>query len=321
MKKIIDIKSIALLLIIMISFSGKAQITLIPDWSFESYLVNVGIDSDGEVNGQMLTSDAESVEELFLWGEGIDDISGLEDFINLEKLTCYYNPLNGYMGAPYGTINVSTLVNLKELDVRASHLEAIDVSNNVLLEKILIGNEGFGDIPIISDFTELDLSNNPSVNYVDASNFVETFTFLNMRNNNAESVYIDVSSVGFNNPPTVCIEVDNAVAATERTEPYNDWTVIGNYFFSENCALSTERFVEHNFSISPNPASDYVSVQQKEVDVVQLRAVQILDSSGKWIKSVKDNFTYISVSDLSKGVYLFVIQTDKGNKTEKVIVE
>src|SRR5690606_1153284 len=312
MKKIIDIKKIALFVIIMISFSVKAQITLIPDSAFESYLVYAGIDSDGEVNGQILTSDAESVTEIFLWGNSVDDLSGLEDFINLEKLTCYYLALNGYMGAPYGTINVSTLVNLKELDVRASHLETIDVSNNVLLEKILIGNEGFGDVPIISDFTELDLSNNPSVNYVDASNFEETFTFLNMRNNEAESVYIDVSSVVLDKP-TVCIEVDNAVAATEGTEPYDSWDVIGNYFFSENCALSTERFVEHNFSIFPNPTADYVSVQQKEADVVQLRAVQILDNSGKWIKSVKDNFTHISVSDLSKGVYLFVIQTDKGN--------
>src|SRR5690606_41074713 len=127
-------------------------------------------------------SDALAVADLFLLGGGINDLDGLQDFVNLEKLTCYYNPLNGNYGTPYGTINLGTLVNLKELDVRASHLNTIDVSNNVLLEKILIGNESVGDVPIINDFTKLDLSNNPNVNYVDASHLFNRFTFLNMRN-------------------------------------------------------------------------------------------------------------------------------------------
>lgn len=54
---------------------------------------------------------------------------------------------------------------------------------------------------------------------------------------------------------------------------------------------------------------------------VQLRGVQILDSSGKWVRYVKENFHQINISDLSSGVYLFVIQTEKGNKTEKVVVK
>lgn len=318
-------KKLILTIITLAPFITKAQVTMVPDQQFEQYLIAANIDSDGIINGQILTSDALTVTDLFLWGDGINNLSGLEDFVNLEKLICYYNPLNGSYGAPYGTINVSTLVNLKELDVRASHLNTIDVSNNVLLEKILIGNEGGGDIPILNDFTQLDLSNNPNVNYVVASNLFKTqsllgFTFLNMRNNTADNVYIDVSNVMLN-PPTVCIEVDNHIAATNGTAPYDTWVVDGNYYFSDNCALSIEKFVNDNFKIYPNPATEYVSVEQKEANGVTLQSVQILDSSGKWIKSVKNNFSQIDVSNLSKGIYLFVIQTDKGNKTEKIIIK
>jgi len=312
-------KKIFLTLLIFVPLLTKAQVTLIPDSQFEQYLVAANIDSDGVINGQILTVDATVVTNLFLWGSGISDLNGLQDFINLEKLTCYYNPLNGYIGAPYGTINVSTLVDLKELDVRASHLNTIDVSNNALLEKILIGNESVGDVPIINDFTKLDLSNNPNVNYVDASHLFNRFTFLNMRNNTANNVYINVSSV-MSNPPTVCIEVDDPVAATNDTAPYDTWVVDGNHYFNDNCALSVEKFVNENFKIYPNPATDYVTIEYDENAGVQLRGVQILDSSGKWIRSVNENFHQINVSDLSSGVYLFVIQTDKGNKTEKVVV-
>lgn len=282
-------KKLILILLTLVSFITKAQVTLIPDQNFEQYLIAANIDSDGIINGQILTTDATSVTNLFLWGGDISDLSGLENFVNLQNFTCYYNPLNGDIGAPYGTINVGTLVNLKELDVRASHLNTIDVSSNILLEKILIGNEVGGDIPIISDFTQLDLSNNPNVNYVDASHLFNRFVFLNMRNNTADSVYIDVSSVNFN-PPTVCIEVDDPTAATNGTTPYDTWLVDGSHYYHDNCALSIDKFVKNNFKIYPNPATNYVSVEQKTTDGVTLQSVQILDSSGKWIKSVKDNF-------------------------------
>ncbi|SEI00636.1 hypothetical protein SAMN02927937_02688, partial [Paenimyroides aquimaris] len=42
-----------------ISFITRAQVTLIPDATFEQLLVNMNIDSDGIINGQILTSDAQ----------------------------------------------------------------------------------------------------------------------------------------------------------------------------------------------------------------------------------------------------------------------
>src|SRR5690606_28509997 len=157
------------------------------------------------------------------------------------------------------------------------------------------------------------------ISHVDASHLYN-FIYLNMRNNAADSVYINVEDID-NTTKNVCIEVDDPVAATNGTAPYDNWTVIGNHYYNQNCALSLEKFVNENFKIYPIHATEYGSIEQKETDDVTLKSVQILESSGKWIKSVKDNFNQIDVSHLSKGMYLFVIQTDKGNKTEKIIIK
>ena len=46
----------------------KIIITLIPDSNFELYLINTGIDTDGVINGQVLTSDIEDELELSFLG-------------------------------------------------------------------------------------------------------------------------------------------------------------------------------------------------------------------------------------------------------------
>src|SRR5690606_15440235 len=139
-------------LVTLIPLVTNAQVTLIPDQNFELRLVNLGIDTDGVINGQILTNDAAAVTDFFLMGAYINDFSGISDFINVEILNCYYNPVNGDIGPPYGAIDVSTMLNLKELDITATHLNTIDVSNNILLEKITIANEAHEDILIINDF-------------------------------------------------------------------------------------------------------------------------------------------------------------------------
>ena len=277
-------KKIFLILITLVPFLTKAQVTLIPDQNFEQRLINMNIDSDGVINGQILTSDAIAATYLVTGGQYYPiDLTGLDAFINLETLDCYYTPVNGYATFT-GMINVSTMLNLKELNVAAANLSSIDVSNNTLLEKIMIGNEHFMEgIVILNDIKKLDLSNNPNIKYVDTFNLFD-FNFLNMRNNTADSVVVNLGN-NFNRPYNVCIEVDDPVSATNGTAPYDTWiinnTSSGNHFFSDNCALSTENFILNNFKIYPNPAAEYVSVEYDENAGVQLRGVQILDSSGK----------------------------------------
>jgi len=307
-------KKLVLILLTLTPFITKAQVTLIPDSDFEKALIYWTIDTDGIVNGQILTADAHSAINLDLNGVPLGhggyvmDLSGIEGFINLEHFRAYYNNLN--------TVNLSTLTKLKTLFFTSSNLSTIDLSANTELEKLTIGN-GSLDFGPFNRLKSLDLSNNSKLKYIDAYNMT-ALEYINLNNNIADSVYILLGNEN-NYPYNVCIDVDNPVAATNGTAPYDSWTVIGNHYFDNNCALSIKKFVNDNFKIYPNPATNYVSIEQKETNGVTLQTVQILDSSGKWIKSIKDNFNQIDVSTLSKGMYLFVIQTDRGNKTEKII--
>ncbi len=308
-------KKLIMLLLTLVPFITKAQMTLIPDQEFEQRLILLNIDSDGVINGQLLTSDALAATNLNLLGTQIANFSGLNDFINLEILNL------GYL-TYLSTLNYTNLTNLKELYFDTSDLNTFDVTPLTALEELEIDDTS-ADSPISAGIRELDFSN--SINF--KSLYIRRLQYLeliNMRNNVANSVNILI-----NQGENTCIEVDDHIAATNGLPPYDTWsiTVHGpivshpNYYFSDVCTLSIEKFVKDNFKIYPNPTTDYVSIEQKTTTGVTLQSVQILDSSGKWIKSVKDNFNQIDVSNLSKGMYLFVIQTDKGNKTEKIVIQ
>src|SRR5690606_3173665 len=128
----------------------KAQTIAIPDYRFEQALVDLNIDSDGVINGQILVSDALNVTELVItpsvvpnypynigndYLEGlIHDVTGIEGFVNLESLTINVTMIE--------ELNVSTLVKLKYLDCTDNMLTSIDVSNNILLEYLDISSGG-----------------------------------------------------------------------------------------------------------------------------------------------------------------------------------
>lgn len=317
-------KKIFLILIMLVPFLGKAQVTLIPDNDFEQRLIALNIDSDGIVNGQILTADALNTTVLDLNNSGylqaccIKDFTGLEAFVNLEEMESFFNDIH--------TIDLTPLTKLNKLHLSNSYLSSIDLSGNTNLESLFIGNDYYMKYWNPNHMEKLDLSSNTKLKYIYVNDIPE-LRFINMRNHTADSVAIYLGSI-YNIPYNdVCIEVDDYIAATNGNVPYDTWTVFhissGNHFFSDDCkkALNNELFIQNNFKVYPNPAADYVTIEYDENAGVQLRGVQILDSSGKWIRSVKDNFHQIDVSGLSEGIYLFVIQTDKGNKTEKVVVK
>src|SRR5690606_15918880 len=189
-----------------ISFITRAQVTLIPDATFEQLLVNMNIDSDGIINGQILTSDAQNVTLLDLgYGGGgyrIQDMTGIEAFTDLEQIEGYYHALN--------TINLTTLTKLKELILPSNWLSIINLSANKDLEYLDLGNHlEFMQYNLI---VKLDLSNNTKLKDISAYNLY-TLEWINMRNNVADTVVIKLGNEN-NDPYNVCIEVDNHIAAT-----------------------------------------------------------------------------------------------------------
>ena len=100
-------KTLLYILLLSISTTAFAQITQIPDPNFEQALIDLGIDSDGIVNGQVLTSDIETVISLNVENKGIQDLTGLEDFAALENLNVSFNMMT--------SLSLTNNVNLKEL--------------------------------------------------------------------------------------------------------------------------------------------------------------------------------------------------------------
>ena len=85
-------------LLFVFGLTTYAQTTAIPDPFFEQALIDLGIDSDGQINGQILTSDIEDITELILdnnsfYGYNYDggiDFTGIEGFASLETLRIIY---------------------------------------------------------------------------------------------------------------------------------------------------------------------------------------------------------------------------------------
>jgi len=154
------------LLFIAISYKATAQITLISDPKFEQFLINKEIDSDGVINGQILTSDALAVTKLDITSVNweyenlIQDVTGLEAFVNLDSLSIQETKVGGDWDNPV-TIDISSLINLKYFYSAGNNLTSIDFSNNNLLEVVWLNNGG--DVYPIDMIDKIDLSNNPMV--------------------------------------------------------------------------------------------------------------------------------------------------------------
>ena len=71
-----------------------SQTVDIPDKNFEKILVELGIDSDKKVNGQVLRSDVQTVSFLDLYNKKIKSLKGIEAFLSLTYLDCRNNYLS-----------------------------------------------------------------------------------------------------------------------------------------------------------------------------------------------------------------------------------
>ena len=143
------------------------------------------------------------------------------------------------------------------------------------MDTLIIGN----DVLEFSQYNRiavLDLSNNNKLKLL--STFNSSPLKINLKNHNSDSFRIVLGNEN-SDPYNVCIEVDDPVAATNGTAPCDTWNVTntpnGSHFFSANCALSLEKFVNEKFKIYPNPAANYISIEQKETKGVILQSVQI----------------------------------------------
>ena len=130
-----------------------AQNTSIPDANFEQALIDLGIDSDG-LNGQVLTTNINTLTDLYIIDKNISDLTGIQDFSSLTSLNCAYNNLT--------SIDISNNTDLESLDFSSNQITSINLNANLRLKTLICGYNQLGNLNISANdsLISLDCSNN-----------------------------------------------------------------------------------------------------------------------------------------------------------------
>lgn len=277
------------------------QYTEIPDPGFEQALIDLGIDSDGVINGQVLTSDIEGVEVLDLSYKFFNNLIGIEDFTSLKTLDISFT----FGGAEFLDLTmVPTLENFYAndgQDATRTTISDINLSNNPNLKKIEILENW--------QLRRIDLRN--SDQYIDSLEFHYYPNYSQW-----ETVTCDMLS----RAALLCVEVTDPEAAENGEGFYENWNVDEELcmIYTTDCTLSVAGFEAPNFLIYPNPTKEYFQIDTD----VEIEIIEIVDLKGKKIKSFSSNHEVHSVTDLSSGLYLLKIQLKSGKSyVRKLLVE
>ena len=276
-----------ILLFVFISYS---QTTIIPDTYFEQVLIDLEIDSDGIINGQVLTSDIDTVITLNLFNIFIQDLTGIEDFTALEYL-----------------------------DVSGSSLSVLDVSYNTQLRELYCSSSNANPSMF---FTTLDVSNNVNLEVLYGETLVELEN-LNVKNGN-NSMLIVTLPCEFEGEPCEltklnCVTVDDEEAATNNELPYLNWYIQADFFYSEDCSLGTEEELETQFSFYPNPTKDVLYLYNEST--FEVSSIKVYDSLGKLVLEQNKPSTQIDIASLSTGLFFVQIETAYSSLVKKIIKE
>lgn len=191
------------------SLNCGATYTLIPDTNFEQALIDQNIDSEGTLDGQVLTSDITDETILNLTGIsqtpldirqdqglGISNMAGIEDFAALEELYVQgelntFSTLNlsnnsnlrilyGFFNSSLNNLNVNGLTNLQTVGVNFCGLTNVDFSSNTGLVILNITDNALTQIqlPNTNSFNILTIANNNILSSLDVSSIDENLTTL-----------------------------------------------------------------------------------------------------------------------------------------------
>ncbi len=155
----------------------------IPDANFEAKLISLGIDSDNTVNKQMLKADAKNIQTLSVDKAGINDLTGVEGFVDLKTLSAAQNDIE-QIDLKYNTL-------LDTLILFANHIKSIDLSHNPELLKVNIESNQLTSLTGLSNATKLKRLD-ASFNYLKAfSLHHEAIETLYISDNDLESFDVE----------------------------------------------------------------------------------------------------------------------------------
>lgn len=118
-----------------------------------------------------------------------------------------------------------------------------------------------------------------------------------------------------NTPNLTCIYVDNVAYSNANWKEKDSKThYVANEKECKNLSVEDYLVDDALFSIYPNPAKDVLNINSSE----EVKSISVFNISGREVKRYKDS-KQIDVSNLSSGIYIIQVITDKGVRTHKVI--
>lgn len=126
--------------------------TYIPDENFERALIELGYDK-GEPDQYVYTKNIADIKELKVDNYGIQDLTGIEDFKNLESLSI----TNAYATQKLSTVDLSHNKKLRVVNLSRNNLKSLDVTNLTALQ-ILVCHQ--------NNLEQIFLENNLKLTYI-----------------------------------------------------------------------------------------------------------------------------------------------------------
>ncbi|MFW0737496.1 T9SS type A sorting domain-containing protein [Flavobacterium sp. T12S277] len=258
-------KTKLLVWLLLANFSIYAQqYTAIPDVNFENKLIALGIDS-GTADGKVLTANIIKVKILDLAATIIYDLTGLEDFSNLETLYCSgTSDPNGGVTGKLTKLNVTKNTKLITLYCSGNQLTDLDVSQNLALKLLYCP---------YNKLTTIDITKNLSLEkFFIAGNILTTIDFTK----NLSLIQLNVSSNQISN-----IDLTANKALETLTINQNKITDLD---VSQNLKLTYLSVSGNNLSKSPdltkNKALESFTAANSQlttIDLSQNKALRSLD--------------------------------------------
>lgn len=169
---------------ILFSHNLSAQIITIPDTNFKSKLLTLGIDTNG--NQEIEQTEAANVTSLNVSAATIDDLTGIEYFVNLQVLNCQNNYINN--------LDVTALSNLQNLNCSYNHLESINVDGLTNLQTLDFSNNYLYDSFDITGLTSIQTLK-CSHSYISSINFAGSTSLIRIDCNNNTLQSIDLTGL------------------------------------------------------------------------------------------------------------------------------
>ena len=331
-------------LLLSLSFSTDAQVINFPDPNFKARLllatISSGVASDINHNfvkidtnddNEIDVAEASVIYYLEVNSGNINSLSGIENFVNLRGLQCYYNnvtnlsPISNLTQLTYlycqnnqitSLTAIENLTGLTDLSVSNNPVTAINLSNLNQLWRLWAEYTQLTEINLCGTVvTWLWATENPNL----TSLYLKNGVVSNDLAKNSSQIPPPLHNFGFYNNPAltyICYD-EGELDAVMYGIQYNTAGKTLTTSCNAACALSVDNLTADNqVSFYPNPTSGLLNIVVFNNQLID--KIVVSDILGQMIISL-GNSTLLDISSLSKGTYFVTVETGSGKETQRII--